>query len=92
VDETYEPKSARGSREVSARWMVMIGFGVSGWRRLARWEMRRAFPADGADVKRVGSLEDMFKARWRNASTEEAKGMKKVSVEGATEDRRRRIP
>jgi len=65
-DDAYDPSRARGSREVTARYSVMMWFVEPGKGWWARWERKRDLPEEGAEVRSVGSRRERWTAMdWR---------------------------
>ena len=65
-DDAYDPSRARGSREVTAGYSVMMWFVEPGKGWWARWERKRDLPEEGAEVRSVGSRRERWMAiDWR---------------------------
>ena len=71
---------------------MTIWFRLWGCRSFARWDSRRAFPADGDDVRRVGRRKDTCRAMFRRDSIVDGRGMSGDSMEDVVDVRKRRTP
>ena len=59
---------------------------------LARCESSRAFPVEGAEVRRVGRQRDMWRASCLKASVDEGVGIRDVEGEGVVDDFKSKTP
>lgn len=77
---------------MSARWIVMIWFFVSGKRIPARWFKRSAFPAEGEDVSRIALRIDISCARVRSDRIEVGVDMREEGRAAASDCRKSNTP
>jgi hypothetical protein len=73
----YDPRRARGSRDVSARWTVTISSltGIVGCKLEARWDIKSDFPEEGGEDRRIGKRRERCAAISRRAAIAEGVAM-----------------